>query len=117
MKATLRYLLIVAAMVSFLGAKAQELAQQPEAQMQSTSIMQGSGSTLPSAAVNGVQTTYSSPKASNGPRRGIDSGDTPPSDPHGPNEDPLGDVMWPLMLLACAYCAFLIKRTRKREAR
>lgn len=101
---TLRYLLIVAAMVSFLGAKAQELAQQPEAQMHSTSIMQGSGSTLPSAAVNGVNTTYSPSKAPNGPRR------ERPGDNTDPYKDPIGDVMWPLMLLACAYCAFLIIR-------
>ena len=47
----------------------------------------------------------------------VDNIDNPIIDPNDPGNVPLGDVMWPLMLLACAYCAFLIKRTRKREAR
>ena len=60
---------------------------------------------------NSSNETYSPAKAPGGPRKGFDiGGDTPP----GPS--PIGDAMWPLMLLACAYCAFLIIRTRKREA-
>ncbi|MBO7457645.1 MAG: hypothetical protein J6T80_00110 [Paludibacteraceae bacterium] len=114
---TLRYLLIVVALLSILSVSAQGLAQQPEATMHSTSTMVGSGSTLPSAAVTGVSTTYSPAKTPNGPRRAAsdeDEGDTPPPDPHGPNEDPLGDVLWPLMLCACAY---LIVRTAQRRKR
>ena len=106
---TLRYLLIAVAILSMISVRAQENTTEwgrlPEAQMQSTSVMQGSGSTLPSAAMTGVSTTYSPAKASNGPRRARDEdeGDTPPSDPHGPNEDPLGDAMLPLALLALVF--------------
>ena len=111
----LRYLLIVLGLVSILGVCAQGLAQQPEATMHSTSVMVGSGSTLPSAAVTGVSTTYSPAKMPNGPRRAAsteDEGDTPPPDPHGPNENPLGDVLLPLAVMTCAY---LIIRVRRRK--
>ena len=58
----LRYLLMVAlisltSVLSATNVAAQNLAQQPEMQMHSTSIIQGSGSTLPQAAVEGVSTT------------------------------------------------------------
>lgn len=105
----LRHLLIVAALVSFLGANAQELAQQPEVQMQSTSILSGSGSSLPSAAADGVSTTneqaYSPSREPSGPRRGR------PGDWTDPYKDPLGDVIWPLMLFACAYV--ILRAARK----
>ena len=112
----LRYLLIVAlismtSVLSAANAAAQNLAQRPEAQMQSTSIMQGSGSALPQAAVTGSYMTGNtpgtySPASASGPhraKRGGDGDDTPPDDPHGPNEDPLGDAALPLALLACAF--------------
>lgn len=111
----LRYLLIVIGLMSLLSANAQGLAQQPEAMMQSTSVMQGSGSSLPSAAVNGVSTTYSPAKISSKPRRAAsedDGGDTPPPDPHGPNEDPIGDAMLPLALLALGYFALRVYRRK-----
>ncbi len=107
----MRYLLMIVAMVSVLGGYAQGLAKQPEAKMQSTSVMVGTGSTLPQAATTGVYVTGSTP-ASYSPagrpghiRKGADEDDedNPPADPHGPMEDPLGDVFWPLALLACAY--------------
>lgn len=125
---TMRYLLIVAmvSVASLAFATAQSLAQQPRAEMHSTSGMVYSGSTLPSAAASGTVTTGSklgtySPANGNGPhkaKRGAseeDGGDTPPPDPHGPMEDPLGDAAMPLMLLALAYMcarAFLKRRTR-----
>lgn len=117
----LRYLLIVAmismaSVMSAANAAAQNLATRPEMQMQSTSVMQGSGSSLPQAAVDGPYTTGTtigtySPASGNGPRRARkaadkedeDDPDTPPVNPHGPNEDPLGDAAWPLALLAVAY--------------
>ena len=120
---TLRYLLIVIAMVSFLGVNAQGLAQQPETQMHTTSIMVGSGSTLPSAAVQGtyvtgsIPGTYTPANAASGPSRakkGGEEGDTPPSDPHGPMEDPIGDAGWPLALLALAYVCVRAFLKRKR---
>ena len=112
---TLRYLLIVIAMAGFLSAHAQGLAQQPQAQMQSTSVMQGAGSTLPQAAVTGVYTTEQTARPAStpgGPRK------ERPGDWDNPYPDPLGDVMWPMMALACAYAlarAFLMKRVRARR--
>lgn len=112
----LRYLLIVAmisiaSVLSAANAAAQNLATRPDMQMQSTSVMQGSGSALPQAAVDGPYTTGAtigtySPASGSGPnraKRGADEGDTPPPDPHGPNEDPIGDAVLPLALLALAY--------------
>jgi hypothetical protein len=123
---TLRYLLIVMGLMSILSISAQALAQQPQAQMQSTSIMAGSGSQLPSAAVQGTYVTGAtigtySPANASGPHRAKKEDNDWEDDEWGDTGDPwatpIGDVMWPLMLLACAYCAFLIIRTRKREAR
>ena len=132
----LRYLLSMVAVLSVLSVSAQtpkygtmynptkERAaygmqvntQMPEATISSTSSdFMSSGSTLPQAAVTGTTTTFSTGRPGN-IRRGAseeDEGDTPPPDPHGPMEDPLGDVMWPLALLACIYacvCAFRKKR-------
>lgn len=124
----LRYLLIVAmismaSVLSAANAAAQNLATRPEMQMQSTSVMQGSGSSLPQAAVDGPYTTGTtigtySPANGSGPRRARkaaddDDDDTPPSDPPGPNENPIGDAAWPLALLAMAYMAVRIMRKRK----
>jgi len=115
----LRYLLIVMSLVSVLSIGAQTLAQQPKVQMTSTSIMAPSGSTLPQAATTGAMMTGSTPgtytpaKAPSRPRKGWGSGEGgepgsggesgEPGDWHEPYEDPLGDVMWPLMLLAGAF--------------
>ena len=122
----LRYLLIVMGLMSVLSISAQALAQEPQAQMQSTSIMAGSGSQLPSAAVQGTYVTGAtigtySPANASGPHRAKKEDNDWEDDEWGDTGDPwatpIGDVMWPLMLLACAYCAFLIIRTRKRETR
>ena len=59
----LRYLLMVVAMVSVLGVYAQGTAQFPEATMQSTSSMVGTGSTLPQAAVSGTTLAGETPAA------------------------------------------------------
>ena len=127
MKTTLRYLLMVVAMVSVLSVRAQSTAQLPEAQMQSTSVMVSSGSTLPQAATTGAYVTgstvgsYSPARMQSGRpgsiRRGTsdeDGGDTPPSDPQGPNENPIGDAVWPLLALAAAYAVLRVYR-RKRS--
>lgn len=109
-KTTLRYLLMVVAMVSVLSVKAQGTAQLPEVQMQSTSVMMSSGSSLPQAAVTGVVTTDEAPARANigQPRRGR------PGDWTDPYKDPIGDAVWPLMLLACAYLIIRVVRARKR---
>ena len=123
---TVRYLLIVIAMAGFLSVHAQGLAQQPQAQMRSTSGMVYSGSTLPQAAATGTMVTGTTPgtytpaKISSRPRRiGEDEGTEDEDDPDNPGEpSPLGDVMWPMMALACAYAlarAFLKKRVRARR--
>ncbi len=121
----MRYLLIVMSLVSVLSVTAQGTAQLPEAKMQSTSVMVGTGSSLPQAAATGVYVTGSTP-ASYSPagrpghiRKGASEEDekdpdTPPADPHGPMEDPIGDAVWPLMLLAGLYLIIRVVRARKR---
>ena len=111
---TIKQLLIVIGLVSALSICAQTMVEQPQLQMQSTSIMMGSGSHLPQAAIEGVTTTYT-PGASNipsGPHRAPAEGeeDTPPKDPNGPMEDPIGDAILPLALLAAAYVLFLARK-------
>ncbi len=122
----LRYLLIVMGLMSVLSISAQALAQQPQAQMHTTSIMAGSGSTLPSAAAQGTYVTgttigtYTPANATNGPARakmvgedeGWEEGDPDPDNPGNPF--PLGDAGWPLLMLAAAY-ALLRVYMRKRS--
>ena len=88
------------------------------AQMHSTSAMVGSGSALPSAASTGYVSADDnlnsySPR---GPQRAAatedDEEDTPPADPPGPNENPLGDAVPCLLLLAAAYA---LRVARKRH--
>ena len=121
---TLRYLLMVVAMVIVLSVKAQSTAQLPEVQMQSTSVMMRSGSSLPQAATTGAVLTgetpgtYSSAYHPGGPRRiTINPGDEPgpdEGDNSEPWEDPIGDAVWPLALLACAYLIIRVWRKRTR---
>lgn len=120
---TVRYLLIVIAMAGFLSVHAQGLAQQPQAQMQSTSGMVYSGSTLPQAAATGTMVTGTTPGTytpANTPsgRRKVGSGggssEGGPDDREDPYEDPLGDVLWPMMALACAYLIVRVARRRLR---
>ena len=122
---TLRYLLMVVAMVSVLSVHAQSTAQLPEAQMQSTSAMVGSGSTLPQAATTGAYVTgstvgtYSPAKIHPGNvRRDVGGGEgewEDEDDPDNPGEpNPIGDAVWPLALLACAYLIIRVVRARKR---
>ena len=103
----LRYLLMVVAMVSVLSVKAQSTAQLPEVQMQSTSVMMSSGSSLPQAAVTGVVTTDEAPARANigQPRRGR------PGDWDDPYKDPIGDAVWPLILAAAVYGVYRRKRS------
>ena len=118
----LRYLLIVVATVSFLSVSAQGLAQQPIAQMQSTSGMVYSGSNLPQAAQTGAYLTGNTPGTyvpANAPglRKGSingGGGSGGPGDRPEPYADPIGDVMWPMMMLALAFAfgKWIAKRTK-----
>lgn len=123
---TLRYMLIVAALMSVMSASAhmfdKQWGQKPVIEMRSTSAMAYSGSTLPLAAATGVTlATVADVETSTRPyhpgriRKAADEDDddTPPSDPHGPMEDPLGDVFWPLMVMAMAYVVYLTSRKKK----
>lgn len=125
----LRYLLIVMGLMSVLSISAQALAQQPQAQMHTTSIMAGSGSQLPSAAAQGTYVTGTtigtySPANVNGPHRAKKDdnpgggfnpggGEPGPGDNTEPWEDPIGDAGWPLAMLAAAYA--LLRLWRKRR--
>lgn len=111
---SLRYILIALGLLSILSISAQVLAQQPEATMHSTSVMQGAGSTLPSAITNGTVVTgeaigtYTPANAPSRPRRVIDDDDEEEK-PEGwkdPMKDPLGDALLPLALIAAAYALF-----------
>ena len=122
----LRYLLMVVAMVSVLSVKAQSTAQLPQTQMKSTSVMVGSGSSLPQAATTGAYVTgstvgsYSPAKIHPGqPRRAgeddgfEDEGDEPSTGKPG-EPNPIGDAVWPLLALAAAYAVLRVYR-RKRS--
>ena len=107
----LRYLLISIAILSAVSISAQESTDNwgklPDAKMHSTSVMQGSGSTLPMAATDGVTTTTSSsPAKVSGPRRALDDGDDD-IDPQG-QPFPLGDALFPLMIAAAVYGVWCI---------
>lgn len=115
----MKLLLIVFGLVSVLSLSAQTFAEQPSMQMHSTSTMMGSGSELPQAALTGTYTTYSSSSGSSsgymptGPQRASD--DTPPADPDGPMQEPLGDTPWVLMALLVAGYAIYIARRQRAE--
>lgn len=112
----MKSLLIVLGLASVLSLSAQTFAEQPTVQMHSTSAMMGSGSELPQAAVTGTYTTYTSNGVGSsyiptGPQRGAADGDTPPSDPEGPMENPVGNTPWLLMLLlAGGYAIYMGKK-------
>lgn len=118
---TMRYLLMAVALsaASLVFATAQSLAQQPEVQMHSTSGMVYSGSTLPSAAVDGAVLTGTtvgtySPATTSGPNRGKKGwGESGGNDRPEPYADPIGDGMVVLLLFTCAYLVYRVYR-RKR---
>ena len=100
---------------------AQSFAQKPVPQMQSTSGMMYSGSNLPQAAATGA-TLAEEPRVQSSGRPGHIRRDENPfgdqtiENTDNPNEPgtPLGDVFWPLMLLAGAYA--LMRVFLKRRA-
>ena len=128
----LRYLLMVVAMVSVLGVCAQGLAQQEQTVFQSTSTMSGSGSSYSSnpslnsdgtAAYEGASYTPAQAPGRPGHIR-RESGDDPfggetIGDTDNPLEPgtPLGDVFWPLMVLASVYALMrvILNSIRKKQ--
>ena len=73
--------------------------------------LMSSGSKYSSVAANGGGTTVSAAVPPSGPRRVTD-----PKDPLIDDEEeevvPIGDAMWPLMLIACAYLFMRVVRKR-----
>ena len=93
------------------------LTHQPTTQMQSTSVMPSTGSSLPISAVSGVSTTEGNNSCGmTGPRRiggGNSGGGDGPEDNEDPWKTPLTDALLPFLLLAAGYVFFL---ARKRSA-
>ena len=112
----MRYIWIVMSLVSVLSVSAQTLAQQPSNDFQSTSTMTGSGSAYsatPSLNADGTATyngaSYSPAKAPGGPRKA--GGITEPKDDD--EEFPVGDAVWPMMLMALAFGGVIYLRKRR----
>jgi len=93
-------------------------------EFQSTSTMAGSGSNLPIAARNGLKIGANSPddyssNEAHGPRRiggsgsGTEGNDAEES--HDPQETPVGDGMWVLLLMAVGYAMCRKRRTLASE--
>ena len=124
MKNTLRYLLIAvilstASLLSVANATAQSLAQLPDNEMRSTSVLPASGSTLPQAAVEGPTTTYDEGTGSHkGGIRRAGGGQTGggPDDREDPYGDPIGDAGWTLLFCAAVFSGVIAFR-RKRQQR
>ena len=92
--------------------------EQPQVQFQSTSTLQGSGSTYSSTpTLNEDGTAYNpaaaSSPAKSGPRRILPG---TPSTEGDPGNVPVGDAVLPLALMAMAFAGVVYFR-RKREAR
>ncbi len=94
------------------------VANTPAIHFQSTSVMSGTGSKLPQAAVSGVMTTDESNNSTvSGPRRiggGNSGGGDGPANPDDPWKTPLGDAVLPLLLLAAGYVIYLRRKNSVR---
>ena len=111
----MKHLLIVISLMSILSLNAQTMVEYPVAQMQSTSSMVGSGSTLPNAASSGfISADDNLPSSSpRGPRRVIDEDDKDEEKPESwedPFKDPLTDAVPCLLLLALGYVIYLRRK-------
>ena len=84
----------------------------PSASFQSTSTMTASGSSYssqPTIGSDGVATmgeTYTSSQLASGPRRIVTPGNSG-------IQQPIGDVLFPLLLFALAYGAWILTRRKK----
>ena len=95
-------------------------ASAPSATFQSTSIMSGSGSEYSAnPALNADGTAAYSSGSSESPKKIYKPIRRDPANPiidDPKNDNPLGDVVWPLMLLLCAYAGYKKVRARSRSA-
>ena len=66
------------------------------------------------AFASGINTGLPVETAFSGPRRAADGDDTPPADPEGPMENPIGDGVWAMLLMEAGYLIYRV-RTRRRE--
>ena len=114
-------ILTIALVAAFaLPTKAQSFgAEQPNATFQSTSTMTGSGSTYssnPSLNEDGTASYQGASYSPAGPRKAKKDGAGTPSTPgqgQQENQFPLGDAMWPLLLLLGVYCGIMLIRRNK----
>jgi len=109
-------MIIMAAALVALPTMAQSFGEQeqPKAQFQSTSVMQTSGSSYASQpALNEDGTAYN-PAAStpSGPRKMVMDESTPGTPGIGTNEQPIGDAVLPLMLMALVFGGYIAIRRR-----
>lgn len=108
-------MLIAVAMLSVMSIEAHMFdktwGQKPVIEMRSTSAMAYSGSTLPQAAATGVSLSSEPNQETLTPPKSIRKGR--PGDWTNPYDDPLGDVLWPLMVMALAYVVYLKCRKKK----
>ena len=129
----LRYLLVAIAMVFVsLSAEAQFTKvnhlkgcttfgqEERQFQFNSTSVMLNQDKNLGLAEGGAFTTGISTggPLTITRPRRAAsdeDEGDTPPADPEGPMENPIGDGVWMLMLLAAGYVIYRMHAMRARK--
>ena len=92
-------------------------------EFQSTSTMAGSGSSLPLSARNGFTVGADSPEdnssstgAARGPRRISGSGSSTEGneaeESHDPQETPIGDGMWVMLLMAAGYVGWMMRRRK-----
>ena len=110
---TMKYILLIICVsftTSLLAADlaVHETASVPNATFQSTSAMSLSGSTLPSAAMEltiGEEMPNAGSSTPRGPQRV-----SPNQPPEDPTENPIGDAILPMMLLAVVYGIYLRRK-------
>jgi hypothetical protein len=103
---TIKYIVLVCALIfsTALMANDNSSSQMPILPFESTSTMPLSGTQLPNASEDGVG-IVSTPVT--GPHRV-----NPGQKPADPFDDPVGDAILPLALLAAAYVLFLARKKR-----
>jgi hypothetical protein len=119
MMKTMKYILLIICVsltTSLLAANlaVHEAASVPNATFRSTSTMSLSGSTLPCAAMEltiGEEMPNAGSSTPRGPQRV-----SPNQPPEDPMENPLGDVMLPLLLLAAGYGIYLRRKNSVRTS-
>ena len=108
----MRDILIVLGLVSVLSVSAQTLAQQPSNDFRSTSAMVGSGSAYSANPSLNADGTVAYEGANYTPAQVPGSG---PRKIGGQTIEgsPLGDAVWPLLLMATTTCGVIALRKRK----